>query len=339
VEALVSLVFLSYASEDDSTPDQKSGGWVTIIDKALEWELRRLKNVKLWRDQRDLNLPGAIRERLSDVIKDADYLLPVLSHDYNRKQYTVFEVSAFLKALTAKGLEPTDYIIPLMPRPFPEDQFLDELSGLRWVQFFEPSDAASYTPYVEPDGKRSEKFWAAVRQVVRMIEERMKSQRQEQPNTTVYLARTASDQMDNRLSVSNELDSKKCRIAPKSPWPISQPEATSFLSRSLSESQFSIHLLGATPGREQRSGLSGLSALQLDLAAERQKKDAAFRRLIWIPPDMKPMDPEQKKLIDSLDDGSRLTERDELVRGGIEEFKEIIHDELVRSAKQQTASP
>jgi hypothetical protein len=79
--------------------------------------------------------------------------------------------------------------------------------------------------------------------------------------------------------------------------------------------------------------------LQLDLAAERQKKDDAFRRLIWIPSDMTPTDPAQQKLIDSLDNGSRLTERDELVRGGLEEFKGIIHDELAKNARPQAVGP
>jgi hypothetical protein len=48
----MALIFLSYASEDDFTPDEKSGGWVTVIDQALKLELRRLKGVKLWRDSR-----------------------------------------------------------------------------------------------------------------------------------------------------------------------------------------------------------------------------------------------------------------------------------------------
>lgn len=40
----------------------------------------------------------------------------------------------------------------------------------------------------------------------------------------------------------------------------------------------------------------------------------------------------QKALIDSLENGERLTPRDEFVRGNIEEFKEVIHDELARMA-------
>jgi hypothetical protein len=54
---------------------------------------------------------------------------------------------------------------------------------------------------------------------------------------------------------------------------------------------------------------------------------------------MTPTDPAQQKLIDSLDNGSRLTERDELVRGGLEEFKGIIHDELAKNARPQAVGP
>jgi hypothetical protein len=328
----VSLVFLSYASEDDLTPGGTPGGWVTIIEQALQFELRRLKGVKLWRDRRDFNLPGPVRDRLSDVIRQADFLLPVISHDYNSKSYTVFEIGEFLRRLGASNRKAVDYIVPLLPRPFPEDEFLDELSGLKWVQFFEPSAATSYTPFVEADGKQSEKFWGAVRQVVKLIEEQIKTAPADPPKATVYLARAADEQIDFRLTVSNELDSKHCRITPRPPWPVSEADARTFLSNSLAQSQFSIHLLGATPGREQRSGLGGLSTLQLDLAAERQKKDARFRRLIWMQPDIKPSDPLQKALIDSLENGTRLSARDEFVRGGIEAFKEVIHDELARVA-------
>jgi hypothetical protein len=336
----VSLVFLSYASEDDLTPSGTPGGWVTIIDQALQFELRRLKGVKLWRDRRDFNLPGPVRDRLSDAIKQADFLLPVISHDYNSKSYTVFEIGEFLRRLSANNRKAVDYIIPLLSRPFSEDDFLDELSGLKWVQFFEPSAATSYTPFVEADGKQSEKFWGAVRQVVKMIEEQLRAVPPDPPKATVYLARAADEQIDFRLTVSNELDSKHCRITPRPPWPVSEAGARTFLSNSLAQSQFSIHLLGATPGRELRSGLGGLSTLQLDLAADRQKQDAKFRRLIWMQPDIKPSDPAQKALIDSLENGERLTARDEFVRGNIEEFKEVIHDELARmSPPPQVAAP
>jgi hypothetical protein len=79
--------------------------------------------------------------------------------------------------------------------------------------------------------------------------------------------------------------------------------------------------------------------LQLDMAGARQKTDGKFRRLIWIPQDLKQPDAAQQALIKSLEDGTRLTAQDELVRGGLEMFKEIVRDELEQAggAKAQPA--
>lgn len=327
------VVFLSYASEDDGKPDDPvSRGWVTAFDETLKLELRRLKHVKLWRDRRDFSLPGEVREKLSEAIRTADYLLPVLSTDYTAKEYTRHELVKFIETMETRQLNHYDFIVPVIPAPLAEEHFPPPLAGIRWVAFFETDPSSNkVVPFFEGFGRViSPKYFSAVRDVVSLIEQQIKVQRQkEKPKATVFLAQPATDQIDNHWSVANELDSQRCKVTPKPPWPVNTPEATSFLSKALEASQFSIHLLGATPGRDGRSGLTGLSSLQLDLAAERQKKDTAFRRLIWIPAELKPSDPAQAALIGSLESGSRLTERDELVRGGLEAFKEVIHDELM----------
>jgi hypothetical protein len=332
--ALMPLVFLSYASEDDGRPDDDvSRGWVTAFDETLRLELRHLGDVSLWRDKRDFNLPGPVRDRLSEEIKNADFLLPVLSTDYGRKEYTRFELTQFIMIRDSRKLDPADFTIPVMPRPLAEDQFPDPLSGLKWVSFFERDPTTDkVVPYFDGFGRDiSKKYWPAVREVVSLIEQRLNLEKaKEKPSATVYLAQSANDQVDQQWSVASELQSQKCRVTPKKPWPVN--EAKSYLSKALAEAQFSVHLLGATPGRENRSGLTELSSIQLDLAAERQKSDNAFRRLIWLPPDLKPTDLAQEKLIASLDDGTRLTDRDEFVRGELEMFKGIIHEELVRVA-------
>ena len=333
-------IFISYASEDDrKLGDEVSRGWVTTFDEALKLELGG--DLKLWRDKRDLGLPGAIGDNLSTEIKNADYLLPILSGYYGTKEYTRFELSEFFKNLGAKALDPTDFIVPVMPRPIADEDIPAYLSGLRWIAFFDTDANSKVVPFFEGFGRDiSPKYFGAIRDVASLIDQRIKAQqRQDKPNATVYLAHPALDQIDPHWSVSNELVSQKCRVTPKTPWPLNASDARTYLSQALTESQFSIHLLGATPGQERRSGLTELSALELDLAAQRQQQDKAFRRLIWIPPDLKPTDSAQQQLIASLDNGSRLTERDELVRGGIESFKEIINDELARALSPQGAHP
>jgi hypothetical protein len=329
----MALVFISYASEDDRRlGDTESRGWVTVFDEALKLELDG--NLKLWRDKRDLGLPGAIGENLSAEIRNADYLLPILSSYYGLKQYTVYELAQFFKNLGAKQLEPTDYIIPVMPRPIPDEQMLPYLSGLRWIAFFEKDADDKVVPYFDGFGRDiSPKYFSAIREVASLIGKRMKAAQPQRPaRATVYLGHPSFDQIDNHWSVSSELAAQNCKVVPVATWPVGEAAARSHLQNALMESQFSVHLLGANAGKEPRSGLGGLSILELDMAGERQKQDKNFRRLIWVPSGLVPKDADQQKLIQSLDNGSRLTDRDELVRGGIESFKEIIGDELLHAA-------
>lgn len=327
------LIFISYASEDDRKfGNGGSRGWVTAFDEALKLELRA--GLQIWRDKHDLDLPGSIADTLSAEIGNADYLLPVLSSYYGVKQYTRLEVAAFFRILTAKALRPVDFVVPVMPRPIRDEDIPDYFSDARRIAFFETDADGKVVPYFDGFGAEiSPKYFGAIREVVSLIEQRINTARPAQaPKATVYLARAALDQIDSHWNVKNELVSRNCRVLPTTPWPVNAPDARTFLSKALSVAQFSIHLLGAMS--DQGSGLTELSTLELDLAAERQKQDKTFRRLIWIPPGIAVTNDAQRHLIESLDDGSRLTERDELVRGGIESFKEIIHDELTQSAVQ-----
>jgi TIR domain len=332
-------VFLSYASEENGKPDDPvSRGWVTAFVQSFKLELR--PGLELWFDQRDFNLPGIVRDKLLKAIQSADFLLPVLSGYYSTKDYTQFELIEFFKAIAAKGGVPTDYVIPILPRPVTDDDIPPPLSNSKWVAFFDTDPATGrILPYFEGFGREiSPKYWTAIRDIVAMIMQQIALQRPPPPSATVYLALPAMDQIDNHWSMRNELLSQKCRVLPKPRLPVSTAAARMSLSDALKEAQFSIHLLGATPGEDRSAGLAGLAATQLDMAAERQRRDTTFRRLIWIPSDLQPTDDAQKQLIASLDSGERLTERAELVRGGIEAFKEIIHDELVHAQAHGAAA-
>ena len=145
------------------------------------------------------------------------------------------------------------------------------------------------------------------------------------------MPRPGLDQVTNHWRVYKELESQKCRIAPIDPWPVSLDEALDHFGAAIKSATFSVHLLGAVLRSARRADLKELTVQQLDLAATRQKQDDKFRRLIWIPTDLKQPDATQQALIKSLEDGTRLTPRDELVRGGLEMFKEVVRDELAQA--------
>jgi hypothetical protein len=324
-------VFLSYASEANAAPgDKESQGWVSFFDRCLKIELGRLRDVSLWRDARDFNQLGDVADKLRAAVKDAKLFLVVLSSQYKDKDYTRLELTEFFDT-RAETEVATDLILPVLPRPLDPAEYPPPLHGLKYIEFFEvDSETKAVIPFYDGFGRTiSEKYWKSIRQVGDFIEKWLKGQ-PKATKATVYLAEPGRDQISNHWSIYNELESQKCEITPGEPWPPNADTARDHLGAALKKAKFSVHLLGSTSTNARRSGLAGLTTMQIDIAAERLKQEASFRRLIWIPSNLKEPDPEQANLIKSLDDGTRLTERDELVRGGLEAFKEIIRDELSR---------
>ena len=322
-------VFLSYASEDNDVPDEQSKGWVSYFDNCLKLELEHLEDIKLWRDVRDLKARGLITDELRQNVRDSAIALVVLSRHYSNKEYTEFELTEFFNSRKPGELA-TDLIIPVLPRPIDPGQIPPPLQGLRYIPFFDTDqETGRVEPFYDGYGKFiSEKYWDAIREVAKLIDTRLKGLPDEPHKATVYLAAPGLDQVSNHWKVYKELESRKCRIAPIDPWPVNADQAKDHFGAGIKSAAFSVHLLGAVSSSARRADLTALTVLQLDMAGARQKADDKFRRLIWIPQDLKKPDAAQEALIKSLEDGTRLTAQDELVRGGLEMFKEIVRDEL-----------
>jgi hypothetical protein len=333
-------VFLSYASDDNAVPDEQFKGWVSSFDNCLKLEIQHLDEVRLWRDVRDLKERGLITDELRDNVRNAAILLVVLSRHYNNKQYTEFELTEFFDSRKPGELA-TDLIIPALPRPIDPGQIPPPLQGLRYIPFFDiDPETGKVEPFYDGYGKFvSEKYWDAVREVAKLIDTRLKGLPDDPRKATVYLAAPGLDQVTNHWKVYKELESQKCLITPIDPWPVNADKAKDHFGAGIKNAAFSVHLLGAVSNSARRADLNELTALQLDMAGARQKTDGKFRRLIWIPQDLKQPDAAQQALIKSLEDGTRLTAQDELVRGGLEMFKEIVRDELEQAggAKAQPA--
>lgn len=325
-------VFLSYASDDNAKPDEDSEGWVSYFDKCLKIELKRLDDVTLWRDLRNFTEMGPVVDLLKTQVKASQILLVVLSSHYRRNEYTRLELTQFWDAKVALGDKPGEFILPVLDRPLAADQYPPPLRGLKYIPFFEiDRETSAPLPFYQGYGRViSDKYWKAIAEVAKFIEGKLLDLQQRTaapPKATVFLAEPGADQANNHWTIFNELESQNCRILPGEPWPVNTDDARTHLKAALKDARFSVHLLGAHAAGAGRSGLPELAALQLGLAAERQDADQDFRRLIWIPPDQASDDPKQT-LVRELESGKGLRATDELVRAGIEVFKEVVRDEL-----------
>lgn len=334
-------IFLSYAHGDNDAPKGKDRqGWVTFFEETLRIELEgrglTREQVKLWRDRRDFDYMSVINDTLIAGIKEATVFLAILSPLYSERHYTKFELEEFFKEKLAAGVtNASELVLIVLKRPLPEDRYPVPIKGMAPLPFFEiDHETNDATPFFEGFGDAVDpKYWKSIRKVGDQLERRLRQlaalrQVPAQPKATIYLAVSSSDLSTAQWAVRNELESQGCRIVPGEQWPNDPAAAEQYLRKALSEAQFSIHLLGATSGSSRASGLANLSRLQLDLAAEFATSKPDFRRLIWLPDKQQPTEQAQRDLILELENGP--LERDELVRSGLEAFKEVIHAELAR---------
>ena len=332
-------IFLSYAHGDNDVPPGKDRqGWVTFFERMLRIELdeRGLTEpqVKLWRDRRDFDYMNVINDTLIAGIKEATVFLAVLSPLYSQRQYTLFELQEFFKDKLAAGIKNANELVLLvLKRPLPEDRYPPPVRGMAPLPFFEiDRETNDATPFFEGFGESVDpKYWKSIRKVGDQLERRLGQlaalvPTPAHPRAAVYLAASSADLAKAQWAVRNELESQGCRIVPGEQWPNDADAARQYLHEALDEAQFSIHLLGATSGSSRASGLADLSRLQLDLAAELASTKPGFRRLIWLPDKLQPTEAAQGKLIADLEDAP--LEQDELVRSGLEAFKEVIRAEL-----------
>jgi hypothetical protein len=351
-------VFLSYAHDDNLVPDKFDGrGWVSFFDDSLSIELgeRGLTDVKLWRDKRDFDPMGLVEDVLADNVKKSDLFLAVLSPRYVVQRYTKYELDSFAAHAAAAGRNRTgEFILIVLKRPLSPDKYPEAIRGMGYVPFFEiDRETRDDRPFYDGFGKHiSQRYWESIRKVGALIEQHLAKRTAPAPlaavnektidtdrKVTVFVSEPSNELVDLRWSLCKELESHGCRIVPadaepSDAGPDDAAQTRQRLQAAIDEADFSIHLLGTTAGGDRARQNESLAKQQLDLAAARAAADTKFRRLIWLQerPQSSPPAPTEG-LIADLEGGKLLLDTDELVRSGLEAFKDVVREELANRSR------
>ncbi|HZI24683.1 MAG TPA: hypothetical protein VFD46_06375, partial [Chryseolinea sp.] len=96
-----------------------------------------------------------------------------------------------------------------------------------------------------------------------------------------------------------------------------------------------IHLIGNNYGDIPDGGSRSIADLQHIIAAEKSqeasKKNTTFQRLIWISPNLSHTSERQKSFIETIKRDVELQEGAEILETPLEDFKNIIREELLES--------
>jgi len=146
----------------------------------------------------------------------------------------------------------------------------------------------------------------------------------------IYIAETSTDQNINRETIIRELEHLNYKILPEKHFPKDMLSFSELVQENLRECFLSIHIIGNyyAPLLENLD-ISSIE-LQNDLfhetAAELNAKNQILKRLVWIPPDIKPKSEKQKLYIESFKRNIELLKNTEIIQTPIEIFKSILND-------------
>lgn len=146
----------------------------------------------------------------------------------------------------------------------------------------------------------------------------------------IFVAETSADQNFNRETIIRELEHLGFEVLPKMNFPKDLDSFSELVYHHLSESFLSIHLIGNsyTPllNNIDISSIELQNDLFHEVAAKQISKDLSIKRLVWIPPDVKPKSEKQKLYIESFKRNIELLKSTEIIQTPIEVFKTIIRD-------------
>lgn len=143
----------------------------------------------------------------------------------------------------------------------------------------------------------------------------------------IYLAETTADLTLERDRIRRELSQFGYQVVPDKELPLQGPKLIETVNEYLLQARLSVHLIGAhygiVPELEDRS----IARIQHDLA-EARSDNSQFKRLIWLPSDLKPKESRQQAFIEYLSNSPVALKNAELLREKLEDLKTVIQNQL-----------
>ncbi len=357
-------VFISYAHVDNETLAAGQDGWISLLHERLRKRLRQLlgEEVKIWRD---LKLQGndEFADTLVIRVSKAGVLLSVLSPRYIKSDWCRKELSHFCQeARHGVGLTINNKsrVFKVVKTHIPRERHPQELSGSLGYEFYEYDEATGRAKEFGAD-LDDRRYWDKFEDLAQDISQQIINLRSlssaanpaaktsasgsnghtanGHEKAVIYLAETTADLTLERDRVRRELSQFGYQVVPDKELPLQGPKLIETVTEYLRQARLSVHLIGAhygiVPELEDRS----IVRIQHDLA-EARSDNSQFKRLIWLPSDLKPKESRQQAFIEYLSNSPVALKNAELLREKLEDLKTVIQNQLaslqVKPAQEMT---
>lgn len=287
-------IFISYARDDDEPPPDSADrkGFVTFLDESIRYEFRDLgpERPKIWRDVKRISDGDQFSNELEDALKNASFLLVVLSPNWMASNWCKRELDTFARYHDGGGLR--ERIIVVGKRHVDRDRRPSLLQGQTGFAFYaraeDPDEIEGDVEFFDRGKPCDDRYWTKLKSLAAYLLRRRPPPPPEPPypptGRTIYVAKPASDMRAGYDRIVSELTGKGHTVVPPSAEEIPLDRAVTVIDKALAKAEISVHLLGEKFGDTPEDQLP-MAKLQLARAGLKEAGDLgkAFHRIVWAP--------------------------------------------------------
>ncbi len=328
-------------AQTDNTP--KNGEWVTQFKKFLDVMLNQVLGEKL-----NIQLKSETDNMIAPRLDNVAITVPVLSENFIRSGQCLDNLEAFFRE-SEKQNSPYNRVFKVFKTALgwsEQPPRIRELIGYEMYQIDnDTGEVREYSDYFSSEAERQ--YWMKMVDLAYDIYDTLLALRgQEKPEVkkmygrkTIYLAETGHDLTVQRNIIKRELQRLGFMVLPAKTLPLEYREFERIVRQNLEEADLSIHLIGSAYGEIPEGSDRSSADLQNQLAAEKSARVGKknFPRLIWISPVLSNVSERQRAFIETLKRDVALQEGAEILQTPLEDFKNIIREELTVKADQPAA--
>ncbi len=344
-------IFISYAHIDNQALTEEQKGWIDQLHTTLEKRLQELLGDKprIWRD---LKLQGndIFSETLAEQFSSAAILVSVLSPRYVNSKWCLKELQEFIKSAEQnQGLVIGDKarVFKVLKTLVPREQHPPEVQGMLGYEFYEVDKVTGKPQEFRKEfgAEAFQHFLATLDDLawhIRLLLEAMKkndsrhaaAKESSSALPAIYLAETTSDLKAERDRLKREFEHQGYAVLPDQALPLEAEAFSAAVRADLAKCKISVHLIGEKYGLIPEGETRAITFLQNELAAGRSG-DAAFTRLIWLPPGLASPEPRQQEFIEFLKNDSAAQQGADLLQVPLEDLKTVMQDRLTAKPKTE----
>lgn len=341
-------IFISYAHLDNQPLTPKQEGWVSRFHESLQkiLTMRMGHEAQIWRDEKLCGNDSFADEILAQFPK-TEILVSVLSNCYVESKWCRREIQEFCRRCGEIRIGNKYRIIKVIKLPPdnigpPDDigplpSLVKEMLGYDFFTYRDPKREKTpmeldpvYFPEMAP--LYIEKLYVLADDIIDLIKKvedpaagAENGAHRPPSRPQIFLANCSRDRKEDREALEMDLRQHRYPILPDRQLPNEEAVFITDVSQLLDQCSLAVHLIGGVYGSIP-DGPSRKSAvvLQNELAIAKSK-EKALRRVIWLPADTEPQDPDQKQFIEALHKDAELQYGADLITGDLEKLKAEIH--------------